>query len=298
MAFVDEDHRVVRQVFEQRRRRLAGAAPGQIAAVVLDAGATSGCDHHFHVELAALFEALRLKQLALLGQNSQPPAQLLLDALHRLVQRRARRDVVAVGVNLDLLHRPGLFAGERIKLRDRLHLIPKERDLPRSIFLVNRPNIHRVPLHPKGPTSKRLIIPFILKSHQIRRHLPRISCFSLRQLKRHRRISLNRPDPVNARNRSHNNHIIPLQYRPRSRMPHAIDRFVDGGFFLDVRIRPRDIGLGHVVIVVTHEILDGVVGKEALELAVELGCQCLVVGEDQRGALHRLDHLRHRECLA
>jgi hypothetical protein len=47
----------------------------------------------------------------------------------------------------------------------------------------------------------------------------------------------------------------------------------------------RHIGFGLVVVVVADEVLDRVVGEQRLELAVELGGQRLVVGQDQRGAL-------------
>src|SRR5205085_9540072 len=46
------------------------------------------------------------------------------------------------------------------------------------------------------------------------------------------------------------------------------------------------------------EIFDRVVGKERPELAVELGGQRLVGGENQRRTLGALDHFRHREGLA
>ena len=42
MAFVDEDQRIVGQIFEERRRRLAGLAPGEIARIIFDAGAGAG----------------------------------------------------------------------------------------------------------------------------------------------------------------------------------------------------------------------------------------------------------------
>jgi hypothetical protein len=38
VAFIDEDQRVVGDVFEQRRRRVAGPAAGEIALIVLDTG--------------------------------------------------------------------------------------------------------------------------------------------------------------------------------------------------------------------------------------------------------------------
>ena len=65
MAFVGEHQRVVGDVFEQRRRRLAGAAAGQVARIVLDAGAASGGLHHLDVEGGALLQPLRFQQAAL-----------------------------------------------------------------------------------------------------------------------------------------------------------------------------------------------------------------------------------------
>ena len=65
MALVGEDERVVGQIFEQGRRRLAGPAAGQIARIVLDAGAGAGRLQHFEIEQGALLEPLRLEQAPL-----------------------------------------------------------------------------------------------------------------------------------------------------------------------------------------------------------------------------------------
>ena len=81
-------------------------------------------------------------------------------------------------------------------------------------------------------------------------------------------------------------------------MAHAVDRFVHRAFLLDVGIGPRDIGLGLVIIIVTDEEFDRIVGEEALELAVELRREDLVGGHHQRRALKLLDHLGHGEGLA
>ena len=74
MAFVDEHQRVGRQVIEQRRRRLARPAPGQIAGIVFDAGAIAHFQHHFQIEQGALLQPLRLDQLVLIAQLVQPLA--------------------------------------------------------------------------------------------------------------------------------------------------------------------------------------------------------------------------------
>ena len=110
MALVDEDERVVGEVLEQRRRRLARLAAGQVARIVLDAGAGAGRLDHLEVELRALLEPLRLEQPARRRRaRSSRHLQLLADALDRLLQRRLRRHVVRVGVDLDALQVAGLL---------------------------------------------------------------------------------------------------------------------------------------------------------------------------------------------
>ncbi|MCI1756434.1 MAG: hypothetical protein LKM31_11990 [Sphingobium sp.] len=76
VAFVDEQQRVVGQIFEQRRRRLAGQAAGEEARIILDPRAASGGGDHFEVEIGALLQPLRLQQLALGVQLLQPLGQL------------------------------------------------------------------------------------------------------------------------------------------------------------------------------------------------------------------------------
>ena len=62
MALIGEDERVVGQVFEKRRRRLAGLAAGEPARIILDAGAGARGLEHLEIEGGALLEALRLEQ--------------------------------------------------------------------------------------------------------------------------------------------------------------------------------------------------------------------------------------------
>ena len=80
-------------------------------------------------------------------------------------------------------------------------------------------------------------------------------------------------------------------------MPHAVDLLVDRGFLLDVGVGARDVRLGLVIVVVGDE-LDGVVREKPLDLAVELGREGLVGGQDQGRALGLRDHLGHGEGLA
>ena len=114
----------------------------------------------------------------------------------------------------------------------------------------------------------------------------------------HRGVGLDRADAVDAGHRGDDDDVVALQHRARRGVAHAVDLLVDRGFLLDIGVGARHVGFGLVVVVVGDEILDRVVGKEALELAVELRRQRLVGREDQRRPLRRLDHLGHGEGLA
>jgi hypothetical protein len=50
-----------------------------------------------------------------------------------------------------------------------------------------------------------------------------------------------------------------------------VDLLVDVGVLGDVGVGARDVGLRLIVVVVADEVLDGVLGEELAELAVELG---------------------------
>ena len=71
---------------------------------------------------------------------------------------------------------------------------------------------------------------------------------------------------------------------------------VDDRVLLDVRVARRDVRLGLVVVVVADEVLDGVVGEELADLAVELGRERLVRREHQRRPPSR-DDVADREGL-
>ncbi len=72
MTLVDEQQGVFGEIFEQGRRRLAGQAAGEEAAVILDAGAAAGGSDHLEIEMGALLQSLRLEQLALDLKLLQP----------------------------------------------------------------------------------------------------------------------------------------------------------------------------------------------------------------------------------
>jgi hypothetical protein len=77
-------------------------------------------------------------------------------------------------------------------------------------------------------------------------------------------VGLGAAQAVDAAHAGDDDHVLALQQRPRRRVAHAVDLLVDAGVLLDVRVRGRHVGLGLEVVVITDEVLDGVVREELL----------------------------------
>ena len=65
--------------------------------------------------------------------------QFILDARDGLGQRRARGDVVAIGIDRNAFHLRGDFAGQRIEFADCFNLIAEKGDAPGAVFQMARP---------------------------------------------------------------------------------------------------------------------------------------------------------------
>ncbi len=298
MAFVDEQQGIVGQVFEEGRRGLARIAPGEIARIVFDAGAGPRRLHHFQVEGRALLQALGLQQLAFGPELFQADLQLDLDALDGLVQGRPRRHIVAGGIDPDLGQVLGLLAGQGVEFGDGLDLVAEHRQPPGAILIVGRKDFDDIAAAAEHAALEGLVVALVLQGDQVGAQLAFVDGLPDLQVQRHRRIGLDRTDTVDARHRSDDDDVVALQDRPRRRMAHAVDLFVHRAVLLYVCVGARNIGLRLVIVVIRDEILDGVVGKEGPELGIELGRQCLVMGQDQGRTLGLLDDLGHGEGLA
>ena len=150
MALVDEQQRVVRQVIEQGRRRLARFAIRKMAGVVLDPVAVADLAHHLDVELRPLAEPLGFKQLAVLMQISTPRIQLFSDAIHRPEHRVIRHHVVAGGINRQPLVCLAHGMQQRIDLRKGVHFVSPQFD-PIRVVVVGRKNLDGIADHAECP---------------------------------------------------------------------------------------------------------------------------------------------------
>ena len=161
MRLVDEDDEVVREVVDERERVRALRPPFEVARVVLDARAEAELLQHLDVVLGALLEAVRLEHLPLRVELRDLLLELCADLIHGPLDGRCRRHVLGRGPDDKVLERRHHFAGERVEVRDRLHVIAEERDAVRGLR-VGRLHLHHVTLHPEAAAAEHRIVPHVL----------------------------------------------------------------------------------------------------------------------------------------
>ncbi len=144
VGFVGEDDGVVGDEFEEGGGRFAGGATGEVAGVVFDAVAGTRGLEHFEVEVGALFEALGFEQFAFVDELVEALAEFLLDGLDGLLERRAGRDVVGVGVDADAVEAVRLGAGEGVEFGDGFQFFAEEGEAPGAILKVGGPDFERI----------------------------------------------------------------------------------------------------------------------------------------------------------
>ena len=287
-----------REVFEQGRWRLARLAAGEVARIVLDAGAGAGRLHHLDVEQGALLEPLRLEQAAGAVEFVEPLLEVGLYLLDRLLQRGLGRHVVAVGVDDDVVQRQGLVAGQRIELGDRFDLVAEHLEAPGPILVMGREQVDRVAAHPEAAALEGVVVALVLLLDEAAEQAGAVDLLPLVQAEGHLLVVLERTDAVDARDRGHDDDVVALHQRARRGVAHAVDLLVDRRILLDEGVGARHVGFGLVVIVVRDEVLDRVLREETLHLAVELRRQRLVGRHHQRRPALAGDDVGHGEGLA
>ena len=264
--------------------------------VVLDAGARAGLAKHLEVEVGALPQALRLEQPARVFELLHAIHKLDLDVLDRLEELLARRHEVPRRVDVHLVSLREHLAGERVELRDPLDVVAEELDAHGKLF-VRGLDLERVAADAELAAHQIGVGALVLDVDEMPKDRVAANALAFVQADRHGTVVHRRAKTVDAGDRRDDDHVSSLEQRPRRGVPHAVDLLVARAVLLDVRVAPGDVRLWLVVVVVRDEVLDGILGEELLELAVELRGERLVVREDEGGPSRIGDDLRHRHGL-
>ena len=271
-----------------------------MAGVVLDPLAEAHLLQHLDIEKGPLLDALGLHQHVLLPEPADPLLQFQPDLLHGPLQGLPGRHVVGGGIDGNTWRGGGSTwppeAGRsRLMASTR---VAEELDPVGPLVVMGRKDLHDVSPHPEGPAVEVHVIPFVLDLHQFPQQVVPAVVVPLVEEDVHGLVRLGGADAVDAGDRGDDDHVPPGEEAPGGGMAQLVDLVVDGGILFDVGVGGGEVGLGLVVIVVGDEVLDGVVGEELLELAVELGRQGLVGGDDQGRPVHRGNDVGHGKGLA
>ncbi len=288
VALVDDEEEVLREVVQQRVRRLARGAPVDVAAVVLDPVAAAHLREHLEVVLGAHAETLRLEQLPVRLEEGEPLGELCLDPGDRAPHALVSRDVVRRWEHDELLELAQVLTRERVDAEDPLHLVAEELDAHREL-LVGRLDLDRVAAHAEVAPAEDEVVPLVVDLHESREDGTLLVTLTRPQHEQPLGVLLGRAQPVDARDRCHHDHVAASEQRRGRRVAKPVDLVVDARVLLDVGVRGGHVRLWLVVVVVRDEVLDSVRRKELAQLVGELCRQALVRCDHERRALGGLD---------
>ena len=293
VALVDDEQKILGKIVDQGIGRLPGAPAVEVAGVVFDAVAVADLLHHLHVVADPLLDALRLQGLVLSQKLIPPDLHVPFDVPHGGHELCLPRGVVGGGKDGRVVLVAQHLSGQGVDLGDALDLVSEEADPQGPPLVAHGEDIQRVAPDPEGAPLKVHVVSLELDVHQPPHDLLPADLHAGPQGQRELQILLGVAQGVDAGNRSHDDHVLALVQGAGGGVAQPVDLLVHRRGLLDVGIAGGDVGLRLVIIIIGNEILHSRVREKALELGAELGCQGLVMGQDQRGLLDLFYDLGH-----
>ncbi len=142
------------------------------------------------------------------------------------------------------------------------------------------------------------VVTFILHLDQFEKKLIPTEFHVVNNVNPHIQVILRGAQSENTGNTGHNHNIPAGQHGACSGMPQFIDHFVDRRILLDISVAGGDVRFRLIVVIVAHEIFDGIFGKQLFEFIIELRRQGLIRGDDQRRFLNPGNDMGHGKGLA
>src|SRR5208282_6809159 len=137
---------ILREKINDRRGARAGRAPGDVARIILDAGANAHFLHHFEVVFGPLLDALSFEQFAALFEPRDAFAELLADGEDGAFHLVAGGDELFSRENRDRLGQFNFVSGQRLETRETLDLLAEKFHTQR-VFAPGGTDFHRVAAH-------------------------------------------------------------------------------------------------------------------------------------------------------
>ena len=206
VALVDDQQVIIGQVVNQGVRRAAGRPPVEVPRVILDAGGEADLAQHLDIVAGALLDALGFDELVFALEMGDLLFQLGFDIGQGLADMLIVGDVFAGREDSDLIMRMYHLAGQGMELDDLFDLIAPKINAESRLRITGH-DLQRIATHAKGAAAQLHIVAGILYAHQIAQDTLAPDLFADSQIHRHF-LPIDRiANAVDARDRSHNQHI-------------------------------------------------------------------------------------------
>jgi len=297
VGFVDDEKVVVREKVEQGGGRGAGRTAGDVARVVLDAGAKAHLFHHLEVVFGAHLDALGLEELAVFLKPDDAFAQFLADGEGGDLELVVGGDELFGGEDGDGGEVFDFVAGEGFEAGEALDLLAEKFEA-QAVLAPGGTDLHGVAANAEVAALEGDVVAGILEIDEPAEELVAGEGAADGDGDDHGGVVLLAADAVDAGDAGDDNDVAPGEEGAHGGEAEALDLGVDAGVLLDEGVGARYVGLRLVEIEVADEIFDGVVGEKGLELGVQLGGEGFVVGDDEGGPVKGLDDVGDGEGLA
>ena len=240
---------------------------------------------------------MRLEQLALTLELLEALAQFVLDADDCVAHAVLAGHVVRGREHDELVDLVEALTGERVDHDDLFDLVAEELDAHHSL-VVGRVNLDDVAPHSELAADQVQVVALVLHVDQLAEDGALIALLALVE---HQQLTLvldRRTEPVDTRHRCNDDGVASREERRRRGVAQPVDLVVDRAVLFDVRVGRGHVGLGLVVVVVGHEVLNPVIREELAQLVGQLRGQRLIGRDDERGLLHLFDGPRDGRTLA
>lgn len=162
---------------------------------------------------------------------------------------------------LELAYR---MSGKRLELNDFFYFVAPEFYPHGDLGAVYGKHFDDVSAHSERRAFKLYVAPFILYLDKSVNELFSVYRHARAQRYSHAVIFERRAETVYARHRRHDDNVSALAKRARSRVAQLVYLVVYGQIFFYISIRPRDISLRLIIVVIRYEVFYSVVGKNSL----------------------------------
>ena len=280
VALVDDHQVVLGEVVEEAVGPLARLAPIEVAGVILDTGAVAELLQHGEVIGDPLVESVSLHLFPLLLEEARLLVEVLLDLRHRPVGLLLGGDKEIGRVDKDLVELLDLLAGEGDKGGDPVDLVAPKLDPVGDplVVLHGGEEVDGVALGAEGAGLKLPLSGGVVDLHQLMKQLVPLDLLTGPDEDLLGGVVLRIGHTVDAGDGGDDDDVAPTgEQLGGGAETELLDLVIDRHILGDVEIVGGEIGLRLVEVVVGDEVLDSVVGEEALKLSVELRRQCLIV---------------------